>query len=801
MSTHNAEEILRSLRALMAPGQIVELRALEVSTPKYPRPHTVSGYFDDLETLAQQAMLVSKAKGIYVTMNPLKPALLSRAMNRLRALSDRDSLTGDADVLSRRWLMIDADPIRPSGISSSDEEHTWAAEKVTAIGRILSEHGWPAAAVADSGNGGHLLYRVDLPNDDVSRDLLKRVLESLAFRFDDAQISIDQKVFNAARIWKLYGTLACKGDNTPQRPHRLSAVLDVPEILTIVTREQLAQVASWKPATPVPAARQANFTGESFDVESWIATHGLDVLEPKPWQGGQKWLFRICPWNPDHRDRSAYLVQFASGAIAAGCHHNGCTGNDWHGLREMIDPKPIRPVTPPPVPVPSARSHTGESPSPLDGSPHPAPRTPVDELSKELIGLEDIGERIIWVSSKEEKAMVQSAGYRSCVAVPEIPELGVNYRRHLTYLATLESLLTPESRHTFLLPNTLAGRALMNELARRIGPERCATVAWPSECEMVEHIVTIYGIEVLQETIEGATPIPIRGIVELSSLRQTLHDWHQGKNGMPKGVSPGWESLAQIYRARPGELSLIHGMPHAGKSTLLSAMAVNIMERERWGMTIFSPEQAPPARYAVTLLQQWTGWPFNEGPRERMSLQTMDDALDDLSGMVSLLWPEDESPTLDILLELARKEVFRRGIKGLVIDPWGEIMHQYRPGQREDQYIAESLTKIRLFARIHEVHVWLVVHPTKLQKNDKNKYPVPTPYDMAGGAAWFNKADNILAVHRELGGPDERVVQLHTQKIRFPENGQAGKLVELRYHATNNRFSEVPGSLNRGPVQ
>jgi hypothetical protein len=37
-------------------------------------------------------------------------------------------------------------------------------------------------------------------------------------------------VFNPARIWKLYGTWARKGDDTKSRPHRLSRIFpDAPE--------------------------------------------------------------------------------------------------------------------------------------------------------------------------------------------------------------------------------------------------------------------------------------------------------------------------------------------------------------------------------------------------------------------------------------------------------------------------------------------------------------------------------------------------------------------------------------------
>ncbi len=220
-------EIRRALDLLLQPGQVTELRALEVTTPEYRRPHTVSGYFDDPDALASAAMKIAPyAKGIYVTPNPVNPALLARSANRIRPLTERDASTSDADIVARRWLPIDADPRRPSGISATDAEHAAALARVRQIRDALAAEGWPAPILADSGNGGHLLYAIDLPPDDGGQ--VRRALEALAFRFDDDLVGIDQKVFNPARIWKLYGTPARKGDSTPDRPHRLARILEAP---------------------------------------------------------------------------------------------------------------------------------------------------------------------------------------------------------------------------------------------------------------------------------------------------------------------------------------------------------------------------------------------------------------------------------------------------------------------------------------------------------------------------------------------------------------------------------------------
>jgi hypothetical protein len=124
---------------------------------------------------------------------------------------------------------LDFDPVRPSGISSSDTEHAAALFKAHAVRDAMLGEEWGVPILADSGNGAHLLYRVDLAADDGG--LVEKILKALAARFSDDTVKVDTGVFNAARIWKLYGTMSRKGDDTPDRPHRMARILDIPDTM------------------------------------------------------------------------------------------------------------------------------------------------------------------------------------------------------------------------------------------------------------------------------------------------------------------------------------------------------------------------------------------------------------------------------------------------------------------------------------------------------------------------------------------------------------------------------------------
>lgn len=217
------EEIRRASEMLLVPDEFYELRVL-----KAKGGGTVSGYFNGQhrERLVQAAMEWSpKAPAVYVTLNPVDPTISARALNRARRFAD--TTTKDHEILRRRWLPIDFDPKRPAGISSTDAEHQMAIARAMRCRDFLIAEGWPRPILADSGNGAHLLCRIDLPNDQESTNLVKRILELLASRFSDSAVEVDRSVYNAARIWKLYGTLAAKGDHTEERPHRLARILEI----------------------------------------------------------------------------------------------------------------------------------------------------------------------------------------------------------------------------------------------------------------------------------------------------------------------------------------------------------------------------------------------------------------------------------------------------------------------------------------------------------------------------------------------------------------------------------------------
>lgn len=224
---------LHVFREFVHPGEVVEVRILHFHgkwNGQYARG-TIAGYFDDHELFCKEVKRADDLdhKGICFTLQVIDPRLLARSFNRLKPT---DLTTSDKNVLCYRWLAVDLDPVRPAGISASDEELAEALKLRTVVSAYLAEEvGFRRQILGMSGNGEHILPRLpDMPAHPDTINFIKNILQGLASQFDTERVKIDTTVFNPGRIWKLYGTTAKKGDALPEgpnrkaRPHRMAYI-------------------------------------------------------------------------------------------------------------------------------------------------------------------------------------------------------------------------------------------------------------------------------------------------------------------------------------------------------------------------------------------------------------------------------------------------------------------------------------------------------------------------------------------------------------------------------------------------
>lgn len=332
----NDKEVINALKKFFQPNDVFEIRILDAITSAYRRPHIESGYFsyENIEKVPDQLKHIIQAKGIYVTINPVNPDLLARANNRIR-VPGKEPVTSDNDVLCRRWLLIDCDAKRVSGVSSTKEEHNYALAKAQEIKNGFTSIDWPAPIEIDSGNGAQLMYKVDLPTDD--NNVIHNILKNISV-VSDEHVDVDVTVHNPARIWRLPGTWNCKGDHVETRPHRMSRIISCPKELVVVSNNLLNDSAVVTEPIKKCNIQPIVHAETDFNIDDWIKDHLSNYNDPQPYNGGRKWVFNVCPFNDTHTDKSACIIEQNNGAISFTCHHNSCQGNDWHKLREMLEP-------------------------------------------------------------------------------------------------------------------------------------------------------------------------------------------------------------------------------------------------------------------------------------------------------------------------------------------------------------------------------------------------------------------------------------------------------------------------------
>ena len=305
---------------------------------------TVSGYYDDYVKLAQDVQPFDGKASIYVTINPVKPALLARYHNRLQY--NATYTTSDNDILCDWWYVFDADPIRAAEISSTDDELQRALERRDMVSEFLSR--WGVTVKAMSGNGGHGLIRLTgYPNNSENRKAKERLTHFLSGKFSDEDVSIDNTVFNFSRIWKLYGTLATKGDDMPDRPHRRS-YLELPDQTPkpVDLYAYLDEIipTDWTPKKAIQSKQKVitpnNGNYPKLDVPAYLDAWGGE-WRTKEKDGVIWYQFEDCPVHndPDNDKWECGICQYPNGQMGAKCMHENYT---WQDFKEVLgDPKPF----------------------------------------------------------------------------------------------------------------------------------------------------------------------------------------------------------------------------------------------------------------------------------------------------------------------------------------------------------------------------------------------------------------------------------------------------------------------------
>ena len=404
------------------------------------------------------------------------------------------------------------------------------------------------------------------------------------------------------------------------------------------------------------------------------------------------------------------------------------------------------------------------------------------------------GDTAIFVEGEMDSISLIEAGYPNVVSLPDgapakvSDEMDENDKRFAA-LVTCEKKLEGIKRFILATDADGPGKALAEELARRLGRENCWLVTWPVVGDVqrkdANEVLAEDGPKVLMECIEAARPYPVSGLHEVEAFEGNVYEIFNGKR--EPGLSTGWASLDNHIRVRGGDLTVVTGYPGAGKSEFIDALAVNLARKHGWKFALCSFENMPD-EHIGKLCEKYCHAPFWDGPTQKMDAETLAASLKWVGERFFFIRADDESPTVDWILERATVAARRYGIKGLVIDPYNEVEHRIPQGLTETSYISMILGKIRRWAKNHGVHVWFIAHPQKLYRSkETGSTPVPSLMDVSGSHAWSAKADFGIVVHRH--NFEDRLTEVKVVKVRHKWLGKIGSVM-LEYAPATGEYRE-----------
>lgn len=264
------------------------------------------------------------------------------------------------------------------------------------------------------------------------------------------------------------------------------------------------------------------------------------------------------------------------------------------------------------------------------------------------------------------------------------------------------------------------------------------------------------------------------------------------KKGYPFVAPIGVPALDNLFKLKRGEITLLTGIGNYGKSTFYKWY--QLMRAIKFGekFASFSPEDNPAEEYYHDFVEMLLGTNCTPSNPENPSDEVYSNAFDFLSRHVFYVYPKELTPTPEYIKERFLELVIKEKIDGVAVDPFNQMTNDYgRHGGRSDKYLETVLSDFSRFAQANNLYLPIVAHPHKLSKQQDGNYPCPDVFDIADGAMWNNKMDNIIVYHRPFmqTDPENPIVEFHSKKIRRQKTVGKKGFTLFEYNRVTRRYT------------
>jgi len=374
-------------------------------------------------------------------------------------------------------------------------------------------------------------------------------------------------------------------------------------------------------------------------------------------------------------------------------------------------------------------------------------------------------------------------------AVLSVPNGASKGNQQLEYLDNCSDYLATIDEFIIATDGDEAGRKLRDELVRRLGVEKCRVLDYPEGCKDLNDVLLKHGKQQVVDLLLESAPIPIDGVYYLEQIFPDMLE--SFKAGVQLAPTTRFDEMDDYFRWKKGDITLCTGYGNHGKSFFMLQMMLTKSIWDGWKWAIFSPENYPPNDFYDDMVEMYAGkW------LQKMTVDEYTEACKFISDHIYYVYPENEHD-INSIHEKFRYLILKKGIDGVMIDPFNQLDKTQKAYERDDQYLSWVLKDIKRFALLNNIVYAIIAHPKNPTYNQDRSLPVPDSYDLHGGSMWANKADQILAYYRPRFHEDKNSpeVDVYVQKLKRKRTG--GKLgffslqldwLQKRYKTSNGDY-------------
>ena len=387
-------------------------------------------------------------------------------------------------------------------------------------------------------------------------------------------------------------------------------------------------------------------------------------------------------------------------------------------------------------------------------------------------------------------------------AVLSVPNGASKGSQRLEYLDNCVDYFQDIEEFVIATDNDEPGMSLRDELIRRLGVEKCRTVDWsilkshqtngngqkiaPKD---LNEVLCHFGKDALKSRVLNSKEVPIDGILYLDEIFPSMLE--NFRNGITMGETTRFGEMDKFFRWKKGDINICTGYANAGKSTFMLQLMLTKSIWDGWKWAVFSPENYPANDFYNDLIEMYLGKWLDKCTEEEYVK-----ACEFVGNHIFFVYPENEHD-LESVHEKFRHLILKKGLDGVMIDPFNQLDKATKAYERDDQYLSTSLKDVKRFALLNGICYNIIAHPKSPSYREDKSLPVADMYDLAGGAMWGNKSDNMISYYRPRFHEDKssREVEIHIQKIKRKRTGGQLGYFELYLDWKTKRFcgkNEIP---------